>query len=69
MECDDVINGPELGGIFSIYMGLPSPACSGPIWQRLLATRKYHDPYGRVLHEEKAMSGDDFRIRHDQDGH
>jgi hypothetical protein len=50
MECDDMINGPELRETFSIYMGAGQPGVSGSIGQRLLATHKYLDPYGRVLH-------------------
>jgi hypothetical protein len=69
MECDHVINGPGLREIFSIYMGLPSPACSGSIGQRLL-TRKYLDPYGWVLHgRARRRLPDPARMRSRQDGH
>ena len=58
------MKGPELRGIFAIFMGLPSPACSGSVGKRVMNTNSYLDRYGRALHSEKARPGDASRIRH-----
>jgi hypothetical protein len=56
-EFEDVVNGPELRGIFTIYMGLPSPACSESVGKLVINTNSYLDRYGGAL-------GDAYRIRH-----
>jgi hypothetical protein len=63
-EFEAVMNGLELREIFAIYMGLPSPACSGSVGKRVVNTNSYLDRYGRALHSEKARPGDASRIRH-----